>query len=243
MNKNELVEQVAGRAGLSRGQAAGAVEAALAAIEAELAADGDVAITGFGRFSVTERAARQARNPRTGEPIDVPAGPAPRFAAGSQLKRGGRLIDPAGCSSGCSSARNLRGRTRHARWPRGRPAPGGRRWQAGGQSRWPSPRRSWGGGERERRERPAPSWLERSLILFEQGHLPVYYFPLEDVREELLEPSEKHTTCPRKGEASYWSVRVADRVAHDAVWRYPEPIDGCPDISRHVAIYWNAMDS
>jgi uncharacterized protein (DUF427 family) len=63
------------------------------------------------------------------------------------------------------------------------------------------------------------------------------------VREELLEPSEKHTTCPRKGEASYWSVRVADRVAHDAVWRYPEPIDGCPDISRHVAIYWNAMDS
>jgi uncharacterized protein (DUF427 family) len=83
----------------------------------------------------------------------------------------------------------------------------------------------------------------RTLILFEQGHLPVYYFPLEDVREELLEPSEKHTTCPRKGEASYWSVRVADRVAHDAVWRYPEPIDGCPEISRHAAIYWNAMDS
>jgi DNA-binding protein HU-beta len=44
-------------------------------------------ITGFGRFSVAERAARQARNPRTGEPIDIPAGRAPRFSPGTQLKR------------------------------------------------------------------------------------------------------------------------------------------------------------
>jgi uncharacterized protein (DUF427 family) len=83
----------------------------------------------------------------------------------------------------------------------------------------------------------------RALILFEQGHLPVYYFPLEDVRADLLEPSDKHTTCPRKGEASYWSVRAGDRVAQNAVWRYPEPIDGCPDISGHVAFYWDKMDS
>jgi DNA-binding protein HU-beta len=87
MNKSELVEQVADRAGLARGQAAGAVDAALAAIEAELAGGGEVMITGFGRFSVTERAARQARNPRTGEPIDVPAGRAPRFSPGTRLKR------------------------------------------------------------------------------------------------------------------------------------------------------------
>src|SRR4029078_951428 len=83
----------------------------------------------------------------------------------------------------------------------------------------------------------------RVLILFEQGHLPVYYIPLEDVREDLLEPSDRHTTCPRKGEASYFSVRVGDRVAENAVWHYPEPIDACPDISGHVAFYWNAMDS
>jgi uncharacterized protein (DUF427 family) len=83
----------------------------------------------------------------------------------------------------------------------------------------------------------------RTLILFEQGHLPVYYFPLEDVRRDLLEPSAKHTTCPRKGEASYWSIRAGGRVAENAVWGYPEPIDDCPDISEHVAIYWNAMDS
>ena len=80
MNKSELVEQVAGRAGLSHGQAAGA-------IDAELATGGEVAITGFGRFSVAARGARQARNPRTGEPIEIPAGRAPRFSAGSQLKR------------------------------------------------------------------------------------------------------------------------------------------------------------
>jgi len=87
MNKSELVEQVAGRAGLSHGQAAGAVEATLAAIESELATGGEVAITGFGRFSVAARGARQARNPRTGEPIEIPAGRAPRFSAGSQLNR------------------------------------------------------------------------------------------------------------------------------------------------------------
>ena len=87
MNESELVEQVADRAGSSRDQAAGAVEAALAAIESELAVGGEVSITGFGRFSIAQRAARQARNPRTGEPIDVPAGRAPRFAPGSQLKR------------------------------------------------------------------------------------------------------------------------------------------------------------
>ena len=87
MTKSQLVEQVADRAGLSNGQAADAVEATLAAIEAELASGREVTITGFGRFSVAERAARQARNPRTGEPIDVPAGRAPRFSPGSQLKR------------------------------------------------------------------------------------------------------------------------------------------------------------
>jgi uncharacterized protein (DUF427 family) len=83
----------------------------------------------------------------------------------------------------------------------------------------------------------------RTLILFEKGHLPVYYFPLEDVREDLLEESDKHTHCPRKGEASYWTIRAGGKVAENAVWRYPEPIEDCPDISDHVAFYWNAMDS
>ena len=87
MNKNELVDQVAERAALARGDAAGAIEAALAAIEQELAAGGEVAITGFGKFSVSERGARQGRHPQTGEPIDLPAGRAPRFSPGAKLKQ------------------------------------------------------------------------------------------------------------------------------------------------------------
>jgi uncharacterized protein (DUF427 family) len=84
---------------------------------------------------------------------------------------------------------------------------------------------------------------KRVLILFEEGHLPVYYFPLEDVDEQYLEPSDTHTTCPRKGEASYFTIRAGDRVAEDAAWRYPEPIDDCPDISGHIAFYWSKMDT
>jgi uncharacterized protein (DUF427 family) len=83
----------------------------------------------------------------------------------------------------------------------------------------------------------------RALLMFEERHLPVYYFPLADVRADLLEPSAKRTTCPRKGEASYHSIRAGDRVAQDAAWRYPEPIEECPDISGHVAFYWDALDS
>jgi uncharacterized protein (DUF427 family) len=60
---------------------------------------------------------------------------------------------------------------------------------------------------------------------------------------DLLEPSGRHSTCPHKGEASPASVRAGDRVAQDAVWRHPDPIEGCPDISGHVALCWDAMDS
>jgi uncharacterized protein (DUF427 family) len=81
------------------------------------------------------------------------------------------------------------------------------------------------------------------LLLLEDGHLPVYYLPVEDVRADLLEPSDRRTTCPRKGEATYQTIHVGDRVVPNAVWRYEHPIEGCPDISGHVAFYWNALDS
>ena len=73
--------------GLGAAMPPGAVEAALAAIERELVAGGEVSITGFGRFSVAERGARRARHPRTGAPIEVPAGRAPRFSAAARLKQ------------------------------------------------------------------------------------------------------------------------------------------------------------
>jgi uncharacterized protein (DUF427 family) len=81
----------------------------------------------------------------------------------------------------------------------------------------------------------------RAKLLHEAGLLPVYYFPQEDVRMELLEESEHTTHCPFKGDASYWSVRVGERVVENAVWGYPEPIDSCPPIAGLVAFYWNKM--
>ena len=79
-------------------------------------------------------------------------------------------------------------------------------------------------------------------LLHEHGHLPIYYFPADEVRMELLVPSEKHTTCPYKGEASYWSVHAGGKVAADAVWSYPDPLDDAPPLAGYMAFYWNKMD-
>src|SRR3982751_6446757 len=79
-----------------------------------------------------------------------------------------------------------------------------------------------------------------AMLLHEHGHLPMYYFPEDEVRMDLLEPRDHRTTCPWKGEASYWSVRVGDRVAQNAVWGYPDPIEGAPPLSGFRAFYWNS---
>lgn len=79
-------------------------------------------------------------------------------------------------------------------------------------------------------------------LLHEHRHLPIYYFPREEVRMDLLVPSEKHTTCPHKGEASYWSVHAGGRVSEDAAWGYPEPIAGAPPLAGYLAFYWGKMD-
>ena len=83
---------------------------------------------------------------------------------------------------------------------------------------------------------------KRAKLMHETAHLPVYYFPKEDVRMELLEESGHKTHCPFKGEASYWSVKVGDRVSENSAWGYPEPIDSCPPIADYVAFYWRMMD-
>ena len=79
-------------------------------------------------------------------------------------------------------------------------------------------------------------------LLHETKLLPVYYFPEADVRRDVLEPSEKTSHCPHKGDARYWSIRVGDRVAPDAVWAYPEPIEHASFLAGHVALYWNLVD-
>lgn len=82
----------------------------------------------------------------------------------------------------------------------------------------------------------------RAMLLHESGHQPVYYFPAEDVRLDLLEPSSKNTRCPKKGEASYYTVRVGDRVVKDSAWHYPQPIAGAPPIKDLIAFYWDRID-
>jgi uncharacterized protein (DUF427 family) len=83
---------------------------------------------------------------------------------------------------------------------------------------------------------------KRVKLLHETGHLPVYYFPMEDVRMDLLEESDHTTQCPFKGVASYWSVRADTKVAKNAVWSYPEPVESCPPIAGYLAFYWQMMD-
>lgn len=83
----------------------------------------------------------------------------------------------------------------------------------------------------------------RVVLLREAGCLPVYYFPPQDVRLDLLEPSAQKSRCPYKGEASHWSVRAGGRVATEAAWSYLDPAPECREIARHFAFRWSRMDA
>jgi DNA-binding protein HU-beta len=87
MNKAEFVEQIAEKSELTRRDAEIAVEAALRTIEEQLARGSEITLTGFGKFHVADRGARQGRNPQTGAPIQIKASRVPRFSAGSKLKQ------------------------------------------------------------------------------------------------------------------------------------------------------------
>ena len=87
MTKNELAEQVAEKNGLAASQARQVVESAIDVISDELAAGGEVALAGFGKFSVSHRAARLGRNPSTGATINIAASKAAKFSAASALKK------------------------------------------------------------------------------------------------------------------------------------------------------------
>ena len=86
MGKQEIVVAVAEKAGLSKADAARAVDATLEAITAGLKEEGKVAFVGFGTFSSKQRAAREGINPLTKQPIKIPAKNVVSFKAGSKLK-------------------------------------------------------------------------------------------------------------------------------------------------------------
>jgi DNA-binding protein HU-beta len=87
MTKSEFVDKVAAESGLSKKDAGAAVDAVIASIEDTLKGGGEVSFTGFGKFHVADRGAREGRNPRTGETMTIAASRVPRFTAGSGLKK------------------------------------------------------------------------------------------------------------------------------------------------------------
>ena len=86
MNKRELTDAVASAAGLGKAEAGRAVDAVLGTISGALGQGDSVSLVGFGTFSVKHRAARQGRNPRTGETIQIAATSVPGFKAGRALR-------------------------------------------------------------------------------------------------------------------------------------------------------------
>jgi DNA-binding protein HU-beta len=86
VTKQEFVDQVASQADLGKKEAGQAVDAFLTVVSETLSRGGEINFTGFGKFSVADRGARQGVNPQTGEKIQIAASRVPRFSAGSALK-------------------------------------------------------------------------------------------------------------------------------------------------------------
>jgi uncharacterized protein (DUF427 family) len=85
-----------------------------------------------------------------------------------------------------------------------------------------------------------------TLRVEETGHGAVHYFPEKDVRLDLMRPTQHHTTCPFKGEASYWTIEVPAggdvRRSENAVWGYPAPYDEVAGITGYYAFYSSRVD-
>ena len=86
MTKADLVKNIAEDAGITKAQAEAALESFVSSVTGALKQHEKVTLVGFGTFSVSKRDARTGRNPRTGEPLDIPASFTPKFKAGKNLK-------------------------------------------------------------------------------------------------------------------------------------------------------------
>lgn len=84
---------------------------------------------------------------------------------------------------------------------------------------------------------------DRGQLLYESNLLPQLYVPWEDVRRDLLAATDHHTTCPFKGEASYWSLTAGGRTLENVVWSYPTPLDRAKWLAPYAAFYWEPLDA
>lgn len=101
----------------------------------------------------------------------------------------------------------------------------------------PSPRRIRGRAEGE-----MVVDSRHARLLYEHGRLPIYMFPREEVRTELLEPSERRTESANKGPARWWDLRLGARLFSSAAWEYPAPPPGAPPLQGLIAFRWDALD-
>jgi uncharacterized protein (DUF427 family) len=83
----------------------------------------------------------------------------------------------------------------------------------------------------------------RALTLRESTYPPVLYIPREDVQMDLFERSSHASHCPYKGDAAYYSLRVGDRVAKNAVWTYEHPYPAMAEIAGKLAFYPKLVDA
>lgn len=77
----------------------------------------------------------------------------------------------------------------------------------------------------------------QDTVVVENNH----YFPADSLNKEYFKASAKHTTCPWKGEASYYTIEVDGKSNPDAAWYYPEPKDAAAEIKDHVA-FWRGVE-
>ena len=82
----------------------------------------------------------------------------------------------------------------------------------------------------------------RALRLLETSHPPTYYVPPEDVRMDLLEPSQRRTFCEFKGSARYFNLRLNDRFIEDCAWSYADPVPQYAAVKDHVAFFAGRVD-
>jgi nucleoid DNA-binding protein len=149
VGKDQLVHEIAERSGLGIEESRHALEEMLNSIETQLGKGNEVRLTGFGKFSVSRRKAREGRNPQTGEPLKIAAKKVPHFSAGAELKNAVPDAPQEGASR--SNSKRAGGGTR-----KGASAGGPKRASAGGPKRRraakPDSERSQGG-----RRRPKPA--------------------------------------------------------------------------------------
>jgi uncharacterized protein (DUF427 family) len=81
----------------------------------------------------------------------------------------------------------------------------------------------------------------RAVMLHESGQQPIFYFPPQHVRADVLKDSDRHTHCPKKGDASYYTIRAGGEEVKDGAWYYPDPLPGAPPIKDLIAFYFNRM--